>query len=49
MYRKTRLAHALTLAFGAAAGFGTLMPAALAQRVEITGSSIRQISWPSPA
>jgi len=39
MFRKTKIGHALMLALG-----GALLPAAVAQRVEITGSSIRQIS-----
>jgi iron complex outermembrane recepter protein len=44
MLKKTRIDRALALAFGGGVVFGALAPQALAQRVEITGSSIRQIS-----
>ena len=44
MHKKTRLTRALMLAFGGSMALGILAPAAKAQRVEITGSSIRQIS-----
>jgi iron complex outermembrane receptor protein len=44
MLKKTRIDRALALAFGGSVALGALAPAALAQRVEITGSSIRQIS-----
>jgi iron complex outermembrane recepter protein len=44
MHKKTELTKALTLAFGGSMMLGMLAPAAHAQRVEITGSSIRQIS-----
>jgi iron complex outermembrane recepter protein len=44
MFKKTKLDRSLMLAFGGSVVFGALAPTALAQRVEITGSSIRQIS-----
>jgi iron complex outermembrane receptor protein len=44
MHKKTELTKALTLVFGGSMLLGLLAPAAKAQRVEITGSSIRQIS-----
>ncbi len=44
MYKKTKLTQALLVAFGGGMMMGVLAPVAKAQRVEITGSSIRQIS-----
>jgi iron complex outermembrane receptor protein len=44
MFKKTRIDRALALVFGGSLAFGALAPESLAQRVEITGSSIRQIS-----
>ena len=44
MFSRTKLSKALTIAFGGTVLWGTLTPAALAQRVEITGSSIPRIS-----
>jgi iron complex outermembrane receptor protein len=44
MYKKTKLTQALLVAFGGGMMMGVMAPGAKAQRVEITGSSIRQIS-----
>ena len=44
MHKKTEITQALMLAFGGSMLLGLLAPAAQAQRVEITGSSIRQIA-----
>jgi iron complex outermembrane receptor protein len=43
MFKKTRISQALMLAFGGAVVLGTLPNQALAQRVEITGSSIKRV------
>ena len=44
MFKKTPLCKGLMLAFGGSVVLGMLPSVAKAQRVEITGSSIRQIS-----
>ncbi len=44
MYKKTELCRALKLAFGGGIVLSTLAPAAHAESVTITGSSIRQLS-----
>ncbi|HMO47885.1 MAG TPA: TonB-dependent receptor [Rubrivivax sp.] len=43
MYQKTRISKALLLAFGGSMVMGAAPPAAQAQRVEITGSSIKRV------
>ena len=44
MYKKTEICKALMLAFGGTVALGLLPGMAEAQRVEVTGSSLRQIS-----
>jgi iron complex outermembrane receptor protein len=43
MFKKSRISQALMLAFGGAVVIGALPTQALAQRVEITGSSIKRV------